>query len=65
MDPGPWSSPGRRMDLSDGLMFPDILDRLPLDLISPVARDAHLQQQRATFTETNRKTAPKQLCSFT
>lgn len=35
VDPGPWSSPGRRTYLSDGLMFPDSLDRLPLDLLSP------------------------------
>lgn len=48
MDPGP-RSPVWRTYLSDGLMFPDSLDRLRLDLISPVARDTHLQQKRAKF----------------
>lgn len=42
MDPGP-RSPGKRMYLSAGPMFPDSLDRLPLDLILPVAQNAHLQ----------------------
>lgn len=48
MDPGP-CGPGKRTYLSDGLMFPDSLDRLPLDLILAVARHAHLQQKRAKF----------------
>lgn len=54
MDPEP-CSPGKRTYLAHGLMFPDSLDRLPLDLISPVARDAHLQQKRAKFIVRGRK----------
>lgn len=46
-------------------IFPDSPDRLPLDLISSVAPDAHLQRKKCQIYISGHQVAPKQLRSST